>query len=208
MCTTTGAPPPQVTWSLDGVTFDPNDTRVEMPGMALLIVSNVTVNDSGVYHCVAMSTAGAVATSRRVTILDPGVGGSRVIMGQLSQFATIPCLEGLPPGAAVMWEFAGMSLAVSDKYFFAPDGSLVLTEVEDTDAGTYTCSVDSIMSSTQLTIVGEPGRLPWYCSGCMCDKLFCRVLNSTLEKFDVKVDLSVRKACSGNISPLVYPEFL
>ena len=161
MCSTTGAPPPQVVWSLDGVTFNPNDTRVEMAGMAMLIVNSVTVNDSGVYHCVAASTAGAVATSRRVTILDPGAGGSRMIEGQLSQLVAIPCLEGLPPGAAVTWEFAGMSLAISDKYLFAPDGSLLVTEVEDTDAGTYTCTVDSIQSSAQLTIVGEPGWLPW-----------------------------------------------
>ena len=63
-CQATGAPPPNITWSRDGMTFDPSSERVVMTGRSLEIM-NVNEDDSGTYFCIAVSTAGRVAVSAR-----------------------------------------------------------------------------------------------------------------------------------------------
>ena len=63
-CLATGAPPPEVTWSREGMTFDIDDERVEMMGGSL-VITGVNESDSGTYYCTAISTAGRVAVSTR-----------------------------------------------------------------------------------------------------------------------------------------------
>lgn len=68
-CITTGAPPPSVVWSKDGMSFDPGDRRITVEDETLEI-TQIGEADSGVYHCTASSTAGTVGDSVRVTVVE------------------------------------------------------------------------------------------------------------------------------------------
>ncbi len=82
-CDTTGAPPPDVAWSKDGLTFDPSDNRVNEMGETL-VITLVNEMDSGMFHCTAASTAGTVADSVRVTVVDVGAQNFTMTMGRCS----------------------------------------------------------------------------------------------------------------------------
>ena len=72
VCVVGGSPPPQVTWLVDGLEVDPvaNGSRIEIVQSRVLVVSNVTANDSGVYTCHASNDKGN--TSRDFTLAVTG----------------------------------------------------------------------------------------------------------------------------------------
>ena len=102
-CITTGAPPPTVIWSRDGMTFDPMDTRITISEESLQI-TNVIVQDTGTYYCTATSTTGTVATSTMVTVLDvPMENMLSPFIGRLGQTTELNCSSNLPPGESELF---------------------------------------------------------------------------------------------------------
>ena len=67
-CSATGAPPPTIMWSREGMTFDPMYVRLQLMGNSL-VVANVTMNDTGRYFCCATSSAGTAAGSVDVAVV-------------------------------------------------------------------------------------------------------------------------------------------
>ena len=72
VCLVDGSPPPEVTWLMNGEEVDTmeNDSRVEVIQSRVLVVSNVTANDSGVYTCHASNSEGN--TTRDFTLAITG----------------------------------------------------------------------------------------------------------------------------------------
>jgi len=66
-CDVGGLPRPQVTWSKDGVQLTTSGSRYTKHRSGSLQLTAATVNDSGLYECVASNDAG---TARRETVLS------------------------------------------------------------------------------------------------------------------------------------------
>ena len=189
-CNASGAPLPEVIWSRDGATFDPQDSRVNMSGRTL-VVTSVDEDDSGVYYCTATSSAGTVSTSTRLTVLDlsaenltltPGTFVSRhdfifqpsmplCVSALLGMSIELECSDALPVGVPVSWEFNRAPLLIpSDDYMVSVNGSLIVFDLMLEDEGLYSCVVDGLRLDRELEIFGRhhhivcvPGLLclPW-----------------------------------------------
>jgi hypothetical protein len=151
VCSGTGAPPPGLSWSVDGRSFNEADDRVTMSG-GTLIISDVNEADSGLYYCSARSSAGMVATSVRVQVLEMMSLLSSEVFGTRGQNMQLDCAPGLRQGARVMWVFEMMSLVDSVKYSITDNSSLIVRSIELTDMGVYMCILGDIAINVTLTI--------------------------------------------------------
>ncbi len=151
VCSGTGAPPPDLSWSVDGRSFNEADDRVTMTGGTLMI-SNVNKSDSGLYYCSAQSSAGMVATSVRVQVLELMSLLSSEVFGTRGQNMQLDCAPGLRQGARVMWVFEMMSLVDSVKYSITDNGSLIVRSIDLPDMGVYMCVLGDMAVNVTLTV--------------------------------------------------------
>ena len=150
-CTGAGAPPPDLSWSVDGRSLDQADDRVSVSGGSLTI-SPVNVNDSGMYYCTAVSSAGMVASSVDVRVLPQAVDAEVVVVGTRRDSMLLDCAPRLDAGAPVTWIYEMMSLVDSDKYSVADNGSLLVRGIELADMGVYTCLLGDIAFNVTLVV--------------------------------------------------------
>lgn len=151
VCSGTGAPPPQLSWSVDGRSFSETDDRITMSG-GTLVITDVNEADSGLYYCSAQSSAGTVASSVRVQVLDVMSLLSSEVFGTRGQNMQLNCAPGLRQGAKVMWVFEMMSLVDSDKYSITDNGSLIVRSIDLMDMGVYMCVLGDIAINVTLTV--------------------------------------------------------
>ena len=151
VCSGTGAPPPELSWSVDGRSLNAADDRVTMSG-GILTISNTNEADSGVYYCSAQSSAGTVASSVSVQVLEMTSLLSSEVLGTRGHNMQLDCAPGLRQGAKVMWVFEMMSLADSDKYSITDNGSLIVRNIDLADMGVYMCILGDIAINVSLTV--------------------------------------------------------
>lgn len=161
VCSGTGAPPPQLSWSVDGRSFNEADDRITMSG-GTLVITDVNEADSGLYYCSAQSSAGTVASSVRVQVLDVMSLLSSEVFGTRGQNMQLDCAPGLRQGAEVTWVFEMMSLVDSDKYSITDNGSLIVRSIDLMDMGVYMCVLGDITINVTLTIQCKSGLIN-YC---------------------------------------------
>lgn len=79
-----------------------------------------------------------------------------VIEGESGVF----CCELSKPSAPVEWRKGRVVLKPGDKYEMKQEGrltKLVINDIEESDAGKYTCKTKDSQSSAELTVQGETG---------------------------------------------------
>lgn len=83
-CAATGHPNPQIAWQKDGGTDFPaaRERRMHvMPDDDVFFITDVKIDDMGVYSCTAQNSAGSVSANATLTVLGSlltvwqGVGG-------------------------------------------------------------------------------------------------------------------------------------
>ena len=151
-CMGTGAPPPDLSWSVDGRSLDLADERVTVMGGSLTI-SPVNRSDSGTYYCSAMSTAGTVSSSVDVRVFGVGDDVEGEVVGTRGESMLLDCGPGVDRGGQVMWFYQMVELMDSDKYSITNNGSLIVREVDLADMGIYTCLLGDIAINRTLTVV-------------------------------------------------------
>ena len=151
VCSGTGAPPPEFSWSVDGRSFSAADNHITMSG-GTLTISDANKTDSGVYYCSAQSSAGTVATSVSVQVLELTSLLSSEVLGTRGHNMQLDCAPGLRQGAKVVWVFEMMSLADSDKYSITENGSLIVRNIDLADMGVYMCILGDIAINVTLTV--------------------------------------------------------
>lgn len=169
-CTGSGAPPPDLSWSVDGRSFDESDERVSMTGGSLMI-SLVNTNDSGTYYCTAMSSAGTVANSVGIRVL-PEVIDPIPVVGTKGDNMWLDCAPRLGAAPQITWVYQMMSLVDSDKYSIASNGSLLVRDIGLADMDIYTCVLGDIAINVTLivqcvficTVYGSVFNLLCFCS--------------------------------------------
>ena len=154
VCSGTGAPPPDLSWSIDGRSLSTTDNRVAMNG-GILTISDVNKTDSGLYYCSAQSSAGTVASSVTVQVVDMMSLLSSEVFGTRGQNMQLDCAPGLRQGSRVMWVFGMMTLVDSDKYSITDNGSLIVQSIELEDMGLYLCNLGDIAINVTLTVQGK-----------------------------------------------------
>ncbi|XP_071342807.1 obscurin [Trachinotus anak] len=125
--------------------------------MAEMLIRNVTLPDAGEYCCFAGTTVTSadikvralpVTFKQEVKNLDVKEGDSGVFCCELSK-----------PGAPVDWRKGRVILKPGYKYEMKQEGrltKLIINNVEESDAGKYTCKTKDCQSIAELTVKAPP----------------------------------------------------
>ncbi|XP_047443167.1 obscurin isoform X3 [Mugil cephalus] len=125
--------------------------------MAELIIGNLTLTDAAEYSCLV----GTVETSADVKVralpvtFTQGVENLEVKEGDSGVF----CCELSKPGAPVDWRKGRVILKPGYKYEIKQEGrftKLIINNVEENDAGKYTCKTKDSQSTAELTVKAPP----------------------------------------------------
>ncbi|XP_032884067.1 hemicentin-1 isoform X2 [Amblyraja radiata] len=140
-CTATGYPHPHIVWTHNDM-FLMGTNRHMLSKTGSLIIRPASRKDSGIYTCLSSNAAG---TDRQASILTyieaPKVTVVRkeILIG-LGDTAVLECRASGVPEPAVKW-FKG-DLELNPSNFLSIDsrgGILEIQEIQDLDAGDYTC---------------------------------------------------------------------
>ncbi|XP_022240704.1 Down syndrome cell adhesion molecule-like protein 1 homolog isoform X2 [Limulus polyphemus] len=173
-CKTSGHPSPEVIWFVDGQAVPNfgrffNETIVRNDGMVVsyLNISNVRVQDGGVYQCKVSNPVGSVTHSNRLDIYgSPFVrpmGNVSVVEGQR---LSIRCPVSGYPIHSITWEKGGIQLPVTSKQQVFPNGTLVIHQVRDSDQGRYRCIARNLEGASDhqtvnVSVITLPQIIPF-----------------------------------------------
>ncbi|XP_059099411.1 protein sidekick-like isoform X3 [Tigriopus californicus] len=147
-CEAEGAPTPNITWYLnDGqISFS---GRIQILEDGSLLLAKVRSTDAGKYTCIRTNEAGSatgeawVSVMVRTQIVQPPVD-TKVILGHV---ATMACKVSADTNVLfdIKWFHEGRLIndEASHRIEIMEDGTLRIAEARASDAGEYTCEVDS-----------------------------------------------------------------
>ncbi|XP_069626703.1 hemicentin-2 [Haliaeetus albicilla] len=141
-CEVTGVPRPEVTWQKDGVGVAGGPGLKVLPNGQLHLL-RASPGDAGTYLCVARNPSGTAAGRTRLIVQVPPV-----IVAGPAELAVLEGLEVLLPCAArgipeprVSWSREGAPVrGGGGKATILPSGELLLRDVQEGDAGSYSCT--------------------------------------------------------------------
>nr|XP_053650237.1 hemicentin-1-like [Cherax quadricarinatus] len=147
-CEVTGQPVPTITWTrpdLAHQAITPEDPRVQISG-ADLVIMPVAVEDMGRYECTAHNPAGRTMAQLLLTVHSPPS-----VLEELSETVSVMRGENLMLGCTTSgyplprttWLKEGRILSETPRVTFAINGELVITTLQPSDSGLYTCLVSN-----------------------------------------------------------------
>uniref|UniRef100_A0AAR2K3A3 Contactin 4 n=1 Tax=Pygocentrus nattereri TaxID=42514 RepID=A0AAR2K3A3_PYGNA len=172
-CRASGKPQPVYSWLKNGeplLSFCPQD-RIRVDG-GKLTISQVHLEDSGMYQCLAKNEHGVIYASAELKVVasPPDFSRSPLKKSTLVQRGgevIIECRPHASPRASFSWRKGSELLKDSERYgsLLQPlreDGTLRITNASESDAGRYTCVARNpfgTASSTGTLVVKEPTKI-------------------------------------------------
>ncbi|NXV32450.1 DCC protein, partial [Rissa tridactyla] len=171
-CEVVGEPMPVVHWqrNQEDLFPSPGDPRVAVLPSGALQISRVQHGDSGIYRCLAKNPASSrTGNDAEVRVLaDPGLHRQQFFLQRPSNVVAMEgkdavlecCVSGYPP-PTFTWLRGDEVLPVrSKKYSLLAGSNLLISNVTDDDAGTYTCVVtyknENSSGSAELSVMVPP----------------------------------------------------
>uniref|UniRef100_A0A452VH23 Leucine rich repeats and immunoglobulin like domains 1 n=1 Tax=Ursus maritimus TaxID=29073 RepID=A0A452VH23_URSMA len=185
-CAATGHPNPQIAWQKDGGTDFPaaRERRMHvMPDDDVFFITNVKIEDMGVYSCTAQNSAGTVSANATLTVFEtPSLVvplEDRVV--SMGETVALQCKATGNPTPRITWLKGGRPLSLTERHHFTPGNQLLIVQnVVVEDAGQYTCEISNTLGTerahSQLSILPAPG---------------CRKDGSTVGVFTIAVVCSI-----------------
>ncbi|VDK82636.1 unnamed protein product [Litomosoides sigmodontis] len=141
ICDATGKPLPQIFWYVNNSMIRETTSNVIIgENGRYLQVKDVTLNDRGIYKCVARNSAGKDELSYTVAIVQaPKIlnGGSyQVIEGGE---ARISCNVSGEPTPVVTWQRNGIRIETTEMRYVTKDKILRIMDARSSDSGLYIC---------------------------------------------------------------------
>ncbi|KAM4662543.1 hemicentin-2 [Discoglossus pictus] len=160
-CEVSGHPTPQISWK-HGDTFLSNDNRYTILADNTLLIKDASQEDSGSYSCVASNGLGTDEQSVTLTYMErPKATAVRAsVQVAIGEDALLECAtEGLPV-PLVMWYKGDQEVTVPMSG--TNIGTLKLQEVQEEDAGEYTCVASNEAGTSSDVIQVEVGTPPQF----------------------------------------------
>ncbi|XP_033613007.1 leucine-rich repeats and immunoglobulin-like domains protein 1 isoform X2 [Fukomys damarensis] len=166
-CAATGHPNPQIAWQKDGGTDFPaaRERRMHvMPDDDVFFITDVKIDDSGVYSCTAQNSAGSISANATLTVLEtPSLAvplEDRVV--SLGETVALQCKANGSPAPRITWFKGDRPLSLTERHHFTPGNQLLVVQnVVAEDAGRYTCEMSNALGTerahSQLSILPAPG---------------------------------------------------
>ncbi|XP_072552144.1 neural cell adhesion molecule L1.1 isoform X2 [Salminus brasiliensis] len=166
-CRTFGSPQPKISWESEFAEPVLSNPKTSQLTNGSLLIINVSREDAGSYFCSVknsnLSITAMLVVMNRTQIINPPQD-LHVLRGQS---AVLQCeyqvdLELRDP--TILWRKDGqkiMTSAQDDKYTVFENASLKITDVQQKDAGQYSCEVmtklDADKASGSIIVVDKPG---------------------------------------------------
>ncbi|XP_070324906.1 neogenin isoform X9 [Odocoileus virginianus] len=147
-----------------------DDRVIKLPS-GMLVISNATEGDGGLYRCMVES-GGPPKYSEEAELKvlpDPGATSNLVFLKQpsslirvIGQSAVLPCVASGLPTPTVRWmkNEETVDTESSGRLVLLAGGSLEISDVTEDDAGTYLCIADNgnetIEAQAELTVQAQP----------------------------------------------------
>uniref|UniRef100_A0A3B1JUY2 Contactin 4 n=1 Tax=Astyanax mexicanus TaxID=7994 RepID=A0A3B1JUY2_ASTMX len=160
-CRANGKPPPVYRWLKNGHTLE-SQGRINVDGGKLRI-SKVSLEDSGMYQCLAKNEHSVIYASAELKVVDFSRSPlKKSTLVQRGGEVIIECRPHASPRASFTWRRGGEILRDSDRWTVLEDGTLRITNVSEGDAGRYTCVARNpfgTASSSGTLVVKEPTKI-------------------------------------------------
>uniref|UniRef100_A0A671V5V4 Contactin 2 n=1 Tax=Sparus aurata TaxID=8175 RepID=A0A671V5V4_SPAAU len=147
-CVAAGKPRPSVRWLRNGQPLKVNGPRLK--------ISNLALEDSGMYQCVAENKHGTIYSSAELRVqvqapdfrlnpvrkLIPAARGGQVM---------IECRPRAAPKPSLFWSRGTELLTNSSRITVTPDGILWIHNISRADEGKYTCFAENYLGKANST---------------------------------------------------------
>ncbi|XP_041262809.1 hemicentin-2 isoform X2 [Onychostruthus taczanowskii] len=139
-CEATGVPRPEVTWQKDGVGIAGGSGLKVLPSGQLRLL-RAAPEDAGTYLCMARNPSGTAAGRTRLVVQVPPIiaAGPLELVVPEGLEVLLPCAARGVPEPRVSWSREG-ALLPGGKATVLPSGELLLRDVQEGDAGSYSCT--------------------------------------------------------------------
>ncbi|OWK59760.1 Hemicentin-2 [Lonchura striata] len=139
-CEATGVPRPEVTWQKDGVGITGGSGLKVLPSGQLRLL-RAAPEDAGTYLCLARNPSGTAAGRTRLIVQVPPIiaAGPPELAALAGLEARLPCAARGVPEPRVSWSRDG-ALLRGGRATVLPSGELLLRDVREGDAGSYSCT--------------------------------------------------------------------
>lgn len=166
-CAATGHPNPQIAWQKDGGTDFPaaRERRMHvMPDDDVFFITDVKIDDMGVYSCTAQNSAGFISANATLTVLEtPALVvplEDRVV--SVGETVAFQCKATGNPSPRITWLKEDRPLGLTDRHHLTPGNQLLVVQnVVAEDAGHYTCEISNTLGTarahSQLSVLPAPG---------------------------------------------------
>ncbi|XP_065740620.1 leucine-rich repeats and immunoglobulin-like domains protein 1 isoform X2 [Phocoena phocoena] len=166
-CAATGHPNPQIAWQKDGGTDFPaaRERRMHvMPDDDVFFITDVKIDDMGVYSCTAQNSAGSISANATLTVLEtPSLAvplEDRV--ASVGETVALQCKATGSPPPRITWLKGDRPLTLSERHHFTPGKQLLVVQnVVVEDAGQYTCEMSNALGTerahSQLSVLPTAG---------------------------------------------------
>lgn len=156
-CSAVGMPPPKMSWRRDdGRPLDPSGRLRQQPSGALDI-TEITIDDEGLYTCVAQNPFGKAEASAFVSvtgIVRPLIAYTfpfvKVIAGETAELECTVLLG--KPTPKLSWLRKGQPLRQSERVRQRSEGRIVIANAREEDDGEYVCMASNIGGNETYTI--------------------------------------------------------
>ncbi|XP_073425848.1 leucine-rich repeats and immunoglobulin-like domains protein 1 isoform X1 [Dendrobates tinctorius] len=152
-CAADGYPIPEIAWQKDGGTDFPaaRERRMHvMPDDDVFFITDVKIEDMGVYSCTAQNPAGSVSANATLTILEMPFLAHPLEDRTVSAGATLAlqCKASGSPPPRITWLKGDEPLVMTDRHHFTPGNQLlIIRNVVQEDAGKYTCEMSNTLGT-------------------------------------------------------------
>uniref|UniRef100_A0A2I2Y6I0 Leucine rich repeats and immunoglobulin like domains 1 n=1 Tax=Gorilla gorilla gorilla TaxID=9595 RepID=A0A2I2Y6I0_GORGO len=166
-CAATGHPNPQIAWQKDGGTDFPaaRERRMHvMPDDDVFFITDVKIDDAGVYSCTAQNSAGSISANATLTVLEtPSLVvplEDRVV--SVGETVALQCKATGNPPPRITWFKGDRPLSLTERHHLTPDNQLLVVQnVVAEDAGRYTCEMSNTLGTerahSQLSVLPAAG---------------------------------------------------
>ncbi|XP_037348275.1 leucine-rich repeats and immunoglobulin-like domains protein 1 isoform X2 [Talpa occidentalis] len=165
-CAATGHPNPQIAWQKDGGTDFPaaRERRMHvMPDDDVFFITDVKIDDMGVYSCTAQNSAGFISANATLTVLETPFLAvpleDRVV--SVGETVAFQCKATGSPPPRITWLKGDRPLSLTERHHFTPGNQLLVVQnVVAEDAGRYTCEMSNALGTERahslLSILPTP----------------------------------------------------
>ncbi|XP_060737332.1 hemicentin-1 isoform X1 [Tachysurus vachellii] len=153
-CIADGFPPPTVSWMKDGHPLEDSRVVLHRDGQ-ILTISNIQMEDAGLYSCLVSNPAGEDGRSLWVHVQAPpkllGSSDIRTISVPFNGHMTLECRTDSEPPPEIQWYRDNIKLKLGGRIQSIAGGQyLEIGDVRKEDGGLYSCVVSNMAGSSSL----------------------------------------------------------